>query len=212
MSEKLTVEDLRDDIKYIGRLIISSRETLQNFKLIASYNKEIKISRQYEGFLIHYMTLGWSMCSINLCKILRKSDNEKRSFIKLLNKLENRRYDDSIVNLLNENKALNKNRTAKSHEDIKEIISKCREKISENKLLITKISNRRDKVYGHGYYNKDKDSELTKLETRNELSQLVDLAFYLYDQIFGEIFGKFWPEETKLHSIEPILKSMRHKN
>jgi hypothetical protein len=212
MSEKLTAEDLRNDIKYIGSLIIASRETLQNFELIASCNKEIKISRQYEGFLIHYIEIGWSMCSINLCKILRKSDNEKRSFVKLLNKLENRRYDESIVKLINENKVLDKKITAKSHEDIKEIISKCREKMSEHNSLISKISNRRDKVYGHGYYNKDKVSELTEVETKAELSQLVDLAFYLYDQVFGEIFGTSWPEETKFYSIEPILKTIQTKN
>ena len=206
MSKKITEQDLTKFKEFIQGVIISTRESIRNIEQISFYDKEGVNLIPIKGFLIHYMYISYSHIAINISKLFSTNQHEKRSFIKLMNILQNRKYDNSIIAILEKNKINNSSRTSKNHEDIKRNISICNSKIEANKILIRKIINRRNNVYAHAYApNENSAPDAFIPETRDELNNLLELAINLFDLIFGEIYGTSWSFETQFYSIENVL-------
>lgn len=166
----ITLKELEKWVEEIGNIVITLNISLQNAKRLTVDKYEFEQDIKKHGFFqLHWHQLKFIMI-IQISKLLSSANNEKRSFAKLCNVLENEEYSIELREKLKEN-SQDFTKTFKSRNDVKSSLFYVREKLSQNKQLIDKAIAARDKVYAHTDPNPN--VELVKI---HELEQLVDLA------------------------------------
>ncbi|MFM9949409.1 MAG: hypothetical protein ACKV1O_15845 [Saprospiraceae bacterium] len=184
-------KDIEEWIEDIGNIIVDLNISIQNAERLTEDKFEFENQLKKHGFFQHHWYQLRFIIIIQLCKLLSNKPNEKRSFNKLFNRLENDKYESSLPELLNSNKK-GDIELYKSKSEIKDHVRDLRNKIDANVNLIEKIISLRNKVYAH----KDPNSEapLVKFE---ELKLLTKIS----SEIYNELQFKFFFIETHLDAL-----------
>jgi hypothetical protein len=167
------LNDLRD-------LILDVNICLTNARRIANdkYENEKKLKKA--GFFYHYQLQQVFIISIQLCKILTDSGNQKRNVHKLFKTIETQEFDDELKNRLkNDDKYL-----AKSRDELIDEINRLKGLIGEQTNLIERVKVVRDKAYAH--YDPDRVKFGLSLV---EYQVLVDLSAEIYNGLHLKLFG-----------------------
>ncbi|MCF6132739.1 hypothetical protein [Flavobacterium wongokense] len=167
--------------------------------IIASTNTSGEKIKVIDNFIEHYAYLTYSYNSICIYKLFHI--NEKRSFLKLLNKLEHNQYDIELLNLLHKNNLEEESEnlfTSKSQ--IIDTVKRLRILIGEKEELIIKIKNRRNTFYAHS----DPEKKFPP-ETLGDLIEIKQLAVKLFQILYGGLFGSHYMFENYYWSVNPVL-------
>ena len=204
MKELLELKTVNDKLGNLKIFIYDLEICIMNIHKIISARNEGVALKPIDGFIGHYIFLASSICAINCYKIFEQ--NEKSSFIKLFNQIQNFRYDAAFRELFSDNQ--NKEgeiRLIKNKEELISLCEKLKDLIESNSVLIQKISNRRSKFYAHS----DPDSENYEIEKLSDLENLRDLAKSIYWQLDGNLHGRHFIFEINMASIQPIIKDRK---
>ena len=102
----------------VYNIIIDLNISLKNARRLSiNTNEQDKKILRYGFFRHHYFQLRFIMV-IQLCKLLSYKSNEKLSYIKLLNIIENEKLDNIFLDVLNNNLREKKESTVKSREEL----------------------------------------------------------------------------------------------
>jgi hypothetical protein len=143
---------------------------------------------------------------IQLSKLFSKSDNQKRNFVKLCNRLENEPLDKSIKDLLIQNK-LKFTSVFRSRKDVLNEIKSIRNRLLQHKNTIDNIILVRDKVCAHT----DPTIHLPVI-AHDELEAIVLLANEIYNTLFGKIFDRYFDlARTADWDLRYIIKKLPPK-
>jgi uncharacterized protein YecE (DUF72 family) len=180
----ITLEELKKWIEDISNIVIDLNISVKNAQRLTEDKYDFEEQIKMHGFFQHHWYQLKFIMVIQLCKLLGSSQNDKRSFHKLCNVLEQEKYDLELRSLLFENSKDYKD-TFKSRSDIKAEVVVIREKLTKYKDLIEKIVSARNQIYAHR--DPEPDVRLVKLE---DLKELVLLSSDLFNQLQFKLFWK----------------------
>ncbi len=191
----ITLEDYFDNIKLF---ILELQFCIENIEELSKAQIEGINLKPIENFLSHYVYISYSHIAINFYKIYKP--NEKRSFQKLFNKLKTFKYSNDLKKLLLENADIDDENRLKSKSQLLNSINSIENKISENEMILNKIFLRRETFYAHTDPGKNSQSE--KL---SELIILRDLTIQIYNELYGQLFGRYYMFNAQSTLINEIL-------
>jgi len=187
MKEIVTKAEIDNFFNSFNNMIQDLIICCENIEIITKKYHHNEKSKVIDNFLYHYITLAYSFSTITLSKLFIKE--EKRSFKKFLNKLENCDYDLELKTLLIKNTKDFQNGDVGEYDDlfknkneIKEEIKITRQLINDAESLIQKIKSRRDSYYAH--YDPDKNQNI-EVESLEEIKILLDLSQKIYNRYFA---------------------------
>ena len=202
-TKAMTVEELREWIRDIERIVIDINIAIKNAERLreSKYDFEEKIKR-HGFFKLHTYQLNFIIV-IQLCKLLSQSGNQKRSFYKLFNILENEKPHESIEKLFEENEKRMIG-LIDSRIELKRKVLNLRSRIIDNNETIEKVVEYRDKIFAH----KDPSGPERILEFK-ELHELTILASEIYNELrFGLFYTRTELSFLEDWSIDSILYSI----
>lgn len=200
MSEILSKKYLEEHLQFLKKMTLDLEICTSNVQDIVNASQEngekIKI---IENFIGHYAYLTYSYSSMCVYKLFYI--NEKRSFLKLFNKLENLEYDIELQELLQNNALKDDNQSLfSSKEQVIETIKELRTLINNKKETITKIKNRRDTFYAHNDPNKKFPPETLK-----DLIEMKKLAETVFQTLYGGFLDSHFMLKNTYWTINPII-------
>lgn len=186
MKDILTKDEIESFFKTFSQSIQDLIICTENIQSIIKQNQQsYNVTTLINPFLFHYVALSYSYCTLTLSKLF--IHQEKRSFFKFLNKLENSDYDDSLKQILRNNTLKSKNGFPNEYDylltnkiAIKAEISETKQLLLAAEILINKIKARRDSYYAHLDPDKVDSIEVESLEDINELLSLALKIFHVY--------------------------------
>ena len=207
--DKASLEKWLDEL---GRIIIDIKITTDNLNKLESPKDEFEREILDHGFFAHCYKQSRFTLIVQLSKLFSNSSNQKRSFIKLFNILENSNYNKELMELL-ENNSIEPNLFT-SKKDVVEFISTSRIRISKKSELIEKVNTLRNEVYAHS----DPDPSLPRLNIE-ELTELCDLSIQLYNNLRGKLFdieflfdlNDSWKIDYPIKMLATQLQDFRNK-
>ena len=202
MRDTISKEELDHFLETLRRLILDIEVCTNNIESIINAIKEnsLKISN-IERFLIHYVYLAYSYCSVSIYKMF-KSD-EKRSFQKLFNKLRDFQYDEELKSLLHKNKISEKcEKLLTSKNDVKEVIMELERFINDEQKVINKALSRRNTFYAH--YDPAKTDVP---ESLSDLLQIKEIAKRVYDNLSGGFYDRTFLFTSHYWSVKSVISS-----
>lgn len=144
----LDVQDLKSFLDDQRDLIADLNISVTNLYRLRVNKYEFESQIKLHGFFQHHSYQLRFIAIIQLSKLFSDKKNDKRSFSKLCNILENSSYGSSLENLIKNN--TNKfTAEVKSRKDILILTSEIRTLLDQNNSLISHVINLRDKVYAH---------------------------------------------------------------
>jgi len=186
----------------LGRIIVDIKITTDNLNKLESPENEFEKEVLDHGFFAHCYRQSWFTLVVQLSKLFSESSNQKRSFIKLFNVLENSNYKGELLKLL-ENNSDDPNLFG-SKQDIVKFVFASRDKVSQKHILIEKINTLRNEVYAHS----DPDPSLPRLSVK-ELTELCNLSIQLYNEFRRKLFDiEFLFEENDSWKIDYPIKML----
>lgn len=186
MADTLTKKELDEWIKFMKSAVLDLQLCTKNIRIIIEgIDKRLEWYRHNERFYGHYVYLSYSHSCLVVCKLFLC--NEKRSFIKLFNKLANFKYSPDLTKALQS-----------KDEEILEKIDAWRNLIDNKDHIIKKITDRRNTFYAH--FDPEKKSPPEKLK---EIKELSNLAETIFQDIYNTLFDKSHFFNTKDFEIRP---------
>jgi hypothetical protein len=178
MREILTLREIEDFEKLLIAFIYDIQICSDNIEQILDMQNQGINLFPIKGFLGHYVYLCYSHCAINAFKIFHK--DEKRSFQKLINKINNFSYDNELTNFLKINSTKEENENfIKNKSEFKALAVELDNLIKEKWGLISKFIERRHAFYAH--HDSTKTVEPEALEDVKELREFSKKCFnYFY--------------------------------
>lgn len=178
----LTLEELKKHLKDQWKLLVNIHICNKNRLRFENNKYDFEEVIKKHGFFKHHFWQLHFVLGIELSKLYGLGKNDKRSFLKLCNVLENSKYDDALLKVIDDNR----NNTAniiKSKEDILTISRQIRTSLDVDKDLIMKVLTLRDKVYAHT------DPTPTPFNiSSNEWTQLIKNAGSIYNTFNYKLF------------------------
>ena len=192
MRDTLTKREVEDFLRSFRIMIQELINCTSNVEKIVEENKNnYKQINFIRPFLNHYVNLCYTQSVITISKLFAES--EKRSFNKLLNKLENFTYDDELKAVLNQNKEKFEEGDVgeydylfKNKQEIKIEISRIRLELSKVEEILNKIKSRRDSYYAH--LDPSKQNEI-EVETLSDLKICLNLAEEIFNKFFASLLN-----------------------
>ncbi|THV60587.1 hypothetical protein [Chryseobacterium candidae] len=205
MRDCITKNEMDSFFESFRNMILDLVICTTNVETIIEQNKDNPEKIKFlNPFLGHYVSLCYSYSVLTLSKLFIQE--EKRSFKKFLNKLENNDYDKELKDLLKKNTETFESGSNgeydylfKNKADIKKEIIVARKEISDAEKLIEKIKARRDSYYAH--LDPDKKDKI-EVESLSEINELLALAQRIYERFFGGfnnstfLFVNLWHMDT----------------
>ena len=179
----LTLEELRNWLSDVQNIIIDLNVSIMNAKrliLVDNYPFENEIKKH--GFFQHHIDQLKFITVIQLCKLLSDNKNEKRSFYKLINRMQNDKFC-SHFNLLLLQNSNGAEGLLKTRQEVIFLTNNLKAKLDNHKVLINKIIEARDKIYAHT----DPYAKVAFLSFE-ELNTLVELTSTIFNEIQFKIF------------------------
>jgi len=204
MKEKITKDELDHFIETLKRLILDLEISISNIEAIIVESKS-NPEKIYliNDFLGHYVYLAYTYSALNVYKIFK--DEEKRSFKKLFNKLENFQYSEDLKKVLEDNKTDDDNKDLFTNKDqIKIELVKLKEAILNVQTIVDIISNRRNTFYAHYDPNKKFPPE-----SLDDLKTIKETAKQVFDKLYGRFYGKNFFFSNHIWTINPVLESSK---
>jgi hypothetical protein len=184
LKKVFSYQDFLQWSKDASNILLDLNISFKNIKRLSTYNSDYDQDILKHGFFRHHFHQLRFIMVIQLCKVLSDNQNEKRSFVKLCNKIENEKIDKLFYEKLRNNSLTQPEFTIKSRKELKEEAKKIKNLIMHHQNLVDKIIELRNTAYAH----KDPDAEfiLIKME---ELQTLTELSSEIYNRIFGKVDG-----------------------
>lgn len=181
MLTKKELEDwFEDHWNIIGDLHISIHNALRLKKNIYQCEEQIK---RHGFFQHHWYQLKFIMI-IQLAKLFDNRSTQRRNFHKLFDQLTNEIYDEEMETLLKSNRDQIFTNVFKSPKEIEQTVNEIRNELKNQKTVIDKVIDARDKVYAH------LDPKATvEAVTSDELKKLIDLSAYIFNNTRGKLFN-----------------------
>lgn len=170
--------------KDASNIILDLNISLKNIKRLNTYKSDYDQDILRHGFFRHHFHQLRFIMVIQLCKVLSDNKNEKRSFVKLCNKIENEKIDKLFYEKLRDNSLAQLEFTIKSRKELKEEAIKIKNLLVHHHDLIDKIIVLRNIAYAH----KEPDAEFILLKME-ELQTLTELSSEIYNRIIGKVDG-----------------------
>lgn len=200
MREKLSVADLESFFGHLKNFILELETCTANVASILDAQFRGVNLIPINNFLGHYVGLCYSQCAINAYKIFHSE--EKRSFTKLFNKLQNFEFDNDLKQLLYNNSQSEENSgLVRNKSELLLEIAKLQQLLVEKESTINKVKLRRLKRYAHT----DPEASVTP-ETLEEVQQIKELSITIYNRLYGKIFGAVFLFNSSSDSIYQILE------
>ena len=180
--DELTRKELNQFLEVQRNHIIDLQICISNIKFIIAKNQleSVTVSLM-EGFIGHYISLAYSYCAITIFKLF--AEKEKRSFLKLFNKLENFKLSTELLVRFEKNETEGASETITfTKEDIIKMVSELRLMIEEIKPKIDLIFDRRNTFYAHG--DSDKKIKPEKLLDIDEINITAQVLFNKINVMF----------------------------
>lgn len=198
----MTIEELKDWFAQTAKIITDLHICLDNAKRLFDNKYENEDWIKDHGFFRHHYYQLWFIISIQLCKLLSKSKNQKYNFNKLLNRLELEELDGEIFQLLAHSYDKEFTCVFRSREEMLNRISFYKQEVKRNEVVIEKFISSRDTLYAH----RDPNAKLQGL-TLQDADQLIGLCEEIYNCFRGGIFDKHFDfSHTGDWSIDFVLK------
>lgn len=160
------------------------------------YEAKIKEHGFFEALGGH---LKFVLC-VQLSKLYGSRSSDKRSFLKLCNKLENLKYDNLLEAQISSNNSNSAN-LIKSREDVKQLVTDIKKYLSTKNDVVERLIKARDKVYAHT----DPCNEKIRISWE-ELRALINLASEIYNLLnFKFFFGNTLFKEVKDWDIDYVF-------
>ena len=197
---KTELDDWLSDLKNI---ILDVEINISNIHILKRQKNMYNTEVLDFGFYDCYVSQSYFICVIQLCKLFSTSLNQKKSFHKLFNKLENMKYDKPLLELLDNNVA--EEILFSDLEKIKKYISIQRQEILDNEDVIKRIETRRDKVYAHSDLKPKSNS--IQPEKLKDIEKLKITAVDIYNTIISGFYDKCFLFDSSKNSwsIQPII-------
>jgi hypothetical protein len=120
----------------------------------------------------------WFTSIIQLSKLYTDSKTQKRNLFKFFNILENLKYDNLLLDELENNKNSPNENLYFSKDDVLDSTEELRKKIAKKTAIIERVFFLRDKVHAHT----DVDPDLPSVSVK-DLTELRDLSILIYNTI-----------------------------
>lgn len=201
----ITLKELESWFDDIWNIIVDLYISINNARRLTESKYEYEDKIKKHGFLQHHWYQAKFIIVIQLAKLFTDNKNsQKRNLHKLCNCLENESYDDDIMQQLNKNSKTPFSKVFKSKDDILEAINVTRNDLSENAVLIKKITSARDQIYAH----KDPNPEVIAI-SMSELETLINLSDIIINRLRGHLFSVHTDfKKTSDWDIDYVLKGL----
>lgn len=200
MKDTLTKDELDDFFETLKMLIMDLEICISNIeKIVLAHKTKPEKIHTVNHFLGHYVYLAYAYSALNIYKMYK--GNEKRSFKKLFNKLENFNYSIDLKQILESNRidenadSLFTNRT-----EIKNEITDSTAIISQVETIVEIINNRRSSFYAH--HDPDKKFPPEKLKDLKAISMVSQKVF---DRLHGKFYNSTFFFNNYHWTVEPVL-------
>jgi len=199
----LTKTELEDWLSDLQNIILDVEINISNIHILINQKNKFTTEVFDFGFYDCYVSQSYFICVIQLSKLFSNSSNQKKSFHKLFNKLENFKYDKPLLELLDNNRG--EEDLFSDLEKIKKYISIQRQEILVNEDVIKKIELRRDKVYAHS--DLKPKSNFIQPEKLKDIEKLKTTAVNIYNSIISGFYDKCFLFDSSKNSwsIQPII-------
>lgn len=167
-------EELEDFIRDQWNILVDLHICIENLKRLYETKYEFEDQFKTHGFFGHHVYQLAFIAVVQLSKLLNNSSNEKRSFTKLCNKLENSCFGEDLRD---------------STKPVREFV---KEKIQENEDAISRIITARNKVFAH----KDPNSGVV-IPNLAEIEDMVNLSAELFKSLCGHLSSMEYCFEVK---------------
>ena len=195
----LTKNDLWDWFIDLSQIIFDTHLAIDIIQRIKQPKNETEKKILSIGFfsLLHHQSRF--VIIIQLCKVFEDSNNQKRNFYKLFNRLRSDSYDKSLKSTLKDNEI--KKQLLGSRKDIITAIQNLSAEIEPYKDLIEKVITSRDKLYAHSDPNFK-----VPFVTDDELETVVKLATKIFNELHNGFFDyRFAFDKSQDWRIDEIL-------
>jgi|SRR5690348_5119565 len=198
----MTTEELNDWFDQTAKIITDLHICLNNANRLFDSKYENEDWIKNHGFFRHHYYQLWFIMSIQLAKLLSDSKNQKYNFNKLLNRLEQEKLDESILQLIDQNKNKRFSAVFKDKREMLNKIQYFKQEIKDNENTIKKFIVSRDTLYAH----RDRDATLQGL-TLPDAERLISLCKDIYNCFRGGIFDVYFEfARTYDWSIDFVIK------
>lgn len=202
MQEIISKQYLVEYLEFLKKITLDLEICTSNVRGIVNASREnCEKIKTIENFIGHYAYLTYSYSSMCICKLFVVK--EKRSFIKLFNKLEKFEYDVELIELLKSNAQNEDNQHLfNSKEQVIKNINKLKSIINDKSEIILKVKDRRDTFYAH--YDPDKK---LPAETLKDLIEMKELAETVFQALYGGFLGTHFIMKNTYWTVNPIFDS-----
>jgi hypothetical protein len=184
MFTKKELEEWLDKLFYI---IVDCHICSRNIERLTRRGDDDEEKVKLHGFFqLHYFQLRFILC-IQYAKLFSESNNQKVSFYKLFNRLENEKYDVELNTVLYENKKMKVSTQFGDREDIIHKIKVLKDNVQHHNQNIRKVKSLRDKIYAHTDSQNIYEGENVKIE---DFIDLATLASEIYNSMTSGFFGR----------------------
>ena len=200
MHDIITKSELDDFFEVLKRLIQDLEICISNIQtIIFEDNNNYAGIHTINNFLGHYVYLAYAYSSLSIYKMFKSE--EKRSFIKMFNKLEHFKYSQDLKEVLENNKSKeDSKRLFKSKIEVINEIKDLKDLIIKEDEIIALISNRRLTFYAH--YDPDKKHPPEKL---NDLKKISEVSKQVYDRLYGRFYNSSFLFSNYYWTIRPVI-------
>lgn len=200
-KEILTLEEVNSFIEYLKTFIYDIEVCSNNIEQIINAQNEGVNLIPIQHFIGHYIFLSYSNCAINAYKIYQK--DEKRSFFKLFNKIDNFSYDITLKNYLKNNEEKGED-LIKNRKEFKNLTAELSKKINEKTDLVDKIKQRRLTFYAHS-----DPAGKAKVETLADIKELKDFSKGIFNVFYGKFKDISFLFNNNIVSINSVIEDRK---
>lgn len=198
----MTISELEYWLETISKIIFDIKITISNAERLLENKYSHEENIKNHGFFKHHYYQLWFIMTIQLCKLLSTSRNQKFNLNLLFDNLEIESLHLEINNLLLENKKKLFVKVFREISDLEKAVSILRNKLDSYEDIISKLNKSRNKLYAH----RDKDVKPENI-TLDEMKKLLEFCIDSYNTIRGGIFDiSINFNNTSSWNIDYILK------
>ncbi len=181
----ITLYELNTWLDTLEATIFDVKVSASNISRIVNPHNENERKVVSNGYFQQSKKTALFTCTIQLAKLFSPNKNEKRSFIKLFNRIESDYFGLCIQQqLINNNNNNNDEDRFCSKSDVIDNVAKHRNNVNTQSELIDRIIELRDKSFAHS-----DPKETTAKLTLAEIGYLVELAVSIYNDLYNGFFG-----------------------
>jgi len=209
--EKLNKDLLENWLNDIQKIIFDINITVDNLNRLTAPESDFEKQILEHDFFGQYCKQSWFTSIVQLSKLYTDSKTQKRNLFKFFNILENLKYDDLLLDELENNRNSSNQNLYFSKDDVLDSTEELRKKIAEKIAIIECVFFLRDKVYAHS----DIDPDLPSVSVK-DLTEIRDLSILIYNTISVGFLNTSFPfsidaDSSVDYPIKELVKQLEER-